>query len=293
MARQQFDPLHNFDFTKIGYVEKAASFPGNITSYGANVIVKLSIGESTIAYTELSELQPGDYHSFSVDIYDAIKSLGITTGRYELSVQPFINHEHRQTALSIQSGPANPNIPGTVLTRGNLRRISNSRTEILFKTPSPLFRSLDGTLMQQIEGTLSSLTAASATAEVAPHGRMLEFGLLIDGTIYTVLNIAQFEQIDPRTAVVKLDRPLEASVENGAEIRVVMPFGTAYVNDIDITTQEPEETGNPLKPADFTTKAGMYNIESTNFLNRNQLLYPEGGHPTASLNVLLNKALSG
>ena len=293
MANQIYDPLFNFDFTKIGF--RHSNVQANLT-VDPKAIVTLTIQDSLIASTITDVVESGTITPYSVDVLQAIKDLNVSTGRYTLTVQPFVYSYYKQGTLAPSIGPANPLDGASVKTKFQIRRISDSRTELLVKTTSPLHQVLDGTLLRQY-GSNSTSNALyvpnSIYSQILVHPKVQEYCILIEGQLYTVINAAKYTTADAFTAVLKLDRPVDDTVSNGIDSHVVIPFGGGYQVEVDLTSEQPAIPGTVIRPPDFTVRTNEYQIKSTNYLNRGQLLTPPDGMSSSSLQLVLDKTLSG
>ena len=292
MARQIYDPLFEYDFTSVGFRETAVPIG---LMYEPKVNVSLTIADSLIRSVDLpldsvdNAGQPSDVPvKLKADLMSAVRDMNITTGRYTLTAQPYVCAFYRKNNNQPSAGPAQPlsNDPYEKLIP-QIRRISDSRTEVLINTTEPVHRSLDGILLKQIGSATGTLGTMRTYAKV--H----DYCIYAGGQMYTVINAARFSENDAYTAVLKLDKPLADDVLNGVDVEVVIPFGSAYQVDVDITSEQPELPGTIIRPPDFTVKTNEYQVKSTNYLNRNQLLTPDTALDSGSLQTVLDKALSG
>ena len=285
MSKQSFHHLIDFDQSETGYVFRNLN-TGRIANSFVNVT--LAIGDSIIASDAIATPK-GTGTTYTVDVANAIRGLNVATGRYTLHVQPFARPEFvNQGVDTIASGPANLGASGTSSKPLDftVNRISKSRTEIVISHPQPLTRTLDGTLLEQF--------GVASKHDLRPRTNLYDYAVLAGGRLHSVINAAKYLLSDSKRAVLKLDRPLDDSIAAGDIISIVLPFGSSYSCDVDITTSVPELPGTPIRPADFTVNTNQFQVQSTNFLNRNQLTQPSGvSLSSGSLQNILDKALSG
>lgn len=285
MSKQSFHHLVNFDHSETGYVFRNLN-TGRIANSFVNVT--LAIGDSIIA-SEAIPAPKGTGTVYNVDVADALRGLNVATGRYTLHVQPFARPEFVAQGLDvIASGPANLGASGTptLPLDFTVNRISKSRTEIVISNTRPLTRSLDGTLLEQF--------GVAGNHDLRPRTNLYDYAVLAGGRLHSVINAAKYLLSDTKRAVLKLDRPLDDSVVTGDIISIVLPFGSSYSCNVDITTSVPELPGTPIRPADFTVRTNQFQVQSTKFLNSNQLTQPSDvSLSSGSLQNILDKALSG
>ena len=297
MAKQTFDPILNFDFTTIGYRHQAIDDHLINGGDGPKAIVKLTIADSLIASREISLATVGtatanSAENYQADVVSALRDMAIETGRYSLSVQPFCYSYYKTDSNAPSGGPPNPDVANVKKVNFDVRRISVSRNELLVKTKNPIHQSLDGTILKQY-GSIANSVLMASNGTMLQRKNVSEFSVLLGGQLFTVVNAAKLMGADAYTAVIKVDRPIPDEIPNGVQGFIVQPFGGGYTVPIDITTKEPALPGTIIRPPDFTIKTNQYQIKSTNYLNKNQLLTPTDGLTSSSLQNVLDKALSG
>ena len=312
---QKFHHLHNFTPSQTGYQYEEVLANQCINS---EVAIRLSIGDSTIGYViqqpeivdsirqEEANLQGNAAWMYSsrADIWKAINDMGVKTGRYTLTVAAY-QREYFKWGY-IHDNVVSSQEEGAQQTQWTIRRISDSRTEIIVHhTQFALHATMDGNIMYQngnwipqnyTVGSSQALDLGGLSWEQGPpmvFKEDYEYALQINGQLYTILNAAQYDPNDKFSAVLKLDRPLTLDVEEDIIVPLVRPFGSIYSTTVDIQTVESAIPGIEIRPPDFTVPATKYANQSTNYLNRQQIITPPEGQTSESLNTMLYKALSG